>query len=297
MKIPFIALSLLWATPAFSDNCQDYARSLFSEKAFLQQVNLYPLLPKKEQHELFVEYAQTGDEEKERKLMLHNLRFVLKVANKYRHYSNKEHFIDIIQEGTIGLLEAIREYDPHKGFEFATLANYHVEGRIKDYNNNRLRSVRVKIHLPEQKRFAEIKEELSAKGKSVYNERKRIAKELGLSVEAVMIMDSQLGKINETGLDEPTKGGMALADILPAQRTSPNTSIVKHDPIFRKHLIKFLKKYPKKKRDIFLQRVFSPDPPKLRELAHLYGHSKQNIQRIEKSMTDDFIDYMGQFAR
>ena len=298
MKIPLLVIFCLCASPAFSESCGEDSRMLFSESAFRREVDRYPPLPEEEQRELFSEYAQTKDREVAHKLVRHNLRIVLKVALRYRHY--KGLFMDLVQEGNIGLLKSIKKFDLDRETKFITFATYHIEGQIKRYLYDKLRLVRVKVDPENQNLFIRLKAELSEQGKSVFDEREWVAKKIGVSVDQVITMDLQLGKNNEKSLDQPLAGmeDITLAEVLPSEDTPLSNGLLRTDPIFKKHLAKFLKNYSSRNRDIFLKRRFSANPPSLRELADTHGLSSlQYVHTIEKKMIAALKKSMNQFGR
>ena len=110
-RVYFAICGFLLASPAFSSDCLDDSRQvLFSaEEAFRAELARYPLLPEEEQHDLLSQYAQTKDREVANKLVQHNLRLVFKIASRYRR-RHAGHFMDLVQEGSLGLFEAVKRY-------------------------------------------------------------------------------------------------------------------------------------------------------------------------------------------
>ena len=286
---------LLCALPAFSNYCESDSRTVLSisESIFERIIDTHPRLPKEKQRELLERYAQNRDRETADEIIRHNLRLVSKIASRYEKYFEGDR-MDYIQAGNIGLFEAIKRYDLEKGFEFHTYAYPYIEGYIKNHFHKNLRLVRIKVEAGKQKRFMVLKDKLRSQGKNVFDERKWLAKEIGIEVDMVIAMDFQLRKNNKMNLDEPVKDGMTLAEVFPDRKSPFVRGILRTDPIFKKHLVKFLKNYPKRNRDIFLKYNFASISSK--ELAEVYGISSERVRQINKSIVNDLKKYVDSFG-
>ena len=138
-------------------------------------------------------------------------------------------------------------------------------------------------------------------GKSVYDEKEWIAGEIGVSVNVIMAMDLQLGKNSIGTLDEPpgriksSSKDKILAEILPAQDAPLASATPDTDPIFKKHLAKFLSKYSERDKDIFLKYYFSSITFTDVELAHTHGISNARVGQIKRKMVAALKKYVRQF--
>ncbi len=301
MKSLAILFFLIWALPAFSESCEPAARQLLaldSEQVFKRIKRAYPPLPEEEQRELLLQYAETGDEQVLHKLVLHNLGLVSNLVLRYRR-RHANYYMDLIQEGSIALLEAVKRYDLEKGVRFPTYASHYILGYIKRYADMKTRLVQMKVHPEKQKLFREIRKKLTLEGETVYDNRERIAKQLKLSVKAVMAMDFQLRENVVRSMDEPlsTSSDKTLAEIMPDTEASLADGFPVTDPIFKKHLAKFLKNYSARDRDIFFRRHFTSSPLLYRELAPIYGIDKSTVRRIERNMFAALKEYINSFER
>ena len=96
----------------------------------MREVQKYPLLTREEEHELAVKYLETGDRETLHRLVTGNLRFVVKIAYEYVHYRIK--LLDLIQEGNMGLVKAVQEFNPYKEVRLTTYAVWWMRSYIQD---------------------------------------------------------------------------------------------------------------------------------------------------------------------
>ena len=270
---------------------------IYDAESILERViDTHPRLSEKKQRKLLERYAQTRDRETADEFIRHNLKLVSKIASKYRKYFEGNR-MDYIQAGNIGLFKALKKYDLKKGFEFHTYAYPYIEGHIKNHFYKTLRLVRIKVDPVKQKRFMVLKEKLLLQGKNVFDEREWLAEEIGVEVDMVVAMEFQIRKNNKMNLDEPVRDGMTLAEIFPDRKSPFADGILSADPIFKKHLVKFLKNYSVRDRGIFLRHHFSPTSFSFKELAEIYGISSERVRQINNSMVKDLKEYVDSFGQ
>ena len=289
MNFLSLLFCLLWAFPVFSSNCEIDSRTLFRRERLG-----HPRLSLEEERAEFEKYAQTRDREVANKIVKHFFWLVEEIAREFRH-RYKGDIMDIIQEGNIGLFEAIERYHLEEGVQFSTFASHRIRGSIKDNLDKYLDLVRPKLRPKKRKKFVRLKEELLSQGKSVFEEKNRIAEEMGISVELVTILDSQLSMNNEIGLEDALPEGMALMDKLSNQNTHFANDVFANDPIFRflqKHLAKFLANHSIRNRKIFLNFYLSSNPLTGVELARKYNIHETRVSQIKNSMKEKFKKYM-----
>ena len=146
--------------------------------AYMKDVQRYPLLTREEEHDLAVKFVETGDVEAARKLVLSNLRLVVKIAYDYRQaYKN---LLDLVQEGNIGLMKAVQKYDPFKGVKLSSYAAWWIRAYILRYILNNYRMVKLGTTQAQRKLFFNLQKEksrLSAMGIEPTPEKREIASE------------------------------------------------------------------------------------------------------------------------
>ena len=125
-----------------------------SMNLFLKEVENYPLLSKQEEYETAVIYHENGDLEAANKLVLSNLRFVMKIAREYKSYGFP--LMDLIQEGTIGLMHAVKKFDPYKGYRLISYAVWWIKARIHEHIMKFWSSVKIGTTQAQRKLFQKL---------------------------------------------------------------------------------------------------------------------------------------------
>lgn len=120
---------------------------LDAAKAYLLSIRQYPLLPFEETLKLFNKYIKTQDAEIKNKITEHNLRLVVKCVNKYGRPNTSMGFLDLIQEGNIGLMKAVDRYNPKLGYKFSTYAIWWIRQAITRSQANSDSTIRIPVHL------------------------------------------------------------------------------------------------------------------------------------------------------
>ncbi len=182
---------------------------------YLKEISRHKLLTIEEERELTAELLRTGDIEVARKLVLANLRLVVKIALEYKNaYKN---IMDLIQEGNIGLMKAVSKYDPAKGAKLSYYASWWIRSYILKYILDNFRLVKIGTTQEQKKLFYNLmreKQRLLSMG--VNPDVKMLSENLGVSEKAVVEMDHRLGTHGqEVSLDQPLDddgGRQTLAD-------------------------------------------------------------------------------------
>ena len=186
---------------------------------YMRDVQRYPLLSKKEEHELAVRFLEEDDLEAARRLVTSNLRLVVKIAYDYRQaYKN---ILDLVQEGNIGLMQAVKKYDPYKGVKLSSYAAWWIRAYILRYILNNHRLVKVGTTQAQRKLFFNLQKEkarLSAMG--IEPTAEIIAERLKVPERDVVSMDMRLAA-GDASLDAPVGMGegrtVARVDLLPSK--------------------------------------------------------------------------------
>ena len=166
-----------------------------SIERYLAEISNYPILSREEEYELAMRYRKKKDLEGARKLVTANLRFVVKIANEYKGYGLN--IMDLIQEGNIGLMQAVKRYDPTKGYRLISYAVWWIRAYIQNYIVRNWSLVKIGTTQAQRKlfyklRLAKRKMDITDKTLGLGNY-KALAKELGVSDEAVVEMEQRMG--------------------------------------------------------------------------------------------------------
>lgn len=256
---------------------------------FMQQVGRFPLLTPEEERELTMAVYERSDPIAARKLVVHNLRLVVKMAYRYRRvWAN---VLDLIQEGNVGLVEAVSRYDPFKGAKFSTYAAYWIRAYILRYLLDQSRMVRISRTRAGRKLFFRLsreRERLRALG--VEPGPKLLAERLGVSQEdyeeVVRHMDQP-----EIRLDAPLysdgDGTDTILDTIAGGERSPEAQA--HRQEFHTDVAAALESFAKtltdpREKAAWEEHLMAEDPVSLSDLGARFGVTKQRMGQIVMAM-------------
>lgn len=262
---------------------------------YLAEVRRYPYLSKEEELRLFHEYRAHGNREAAVKLIMANLRVSVSIAAEYLH-TGADH-MDLIQEGNIGLLQAIKKFDPTKNVRFYAYAAWWVRAYILRYLLNTYRLVKVGTTQDQRKLFYNLRKEKAKLEREGYApDAKLLADRLNVSERDVVEMDQRMGSW-ELSLDQPLapdNDGGTLLDVLPAQEAGVDEQLANQQLrlLFRKKLAEFSKTLPERDEDILRNRILSETPVTLEDLGQKYGITKERTRQLEARLIKRLRDYI-----
>jgi len=268
---------------------------------YVKEISRYKLLTNEEEDTLIKELNETGDIEVAKKLVLANLRLVVKIALEYR--SAWQNVMDLIQEGNIGLMKAVSKYDATKGAKLSYYASWWIRSYILKFILDNFRLVKIGTTNEQKKLFFNLlKEKERLIGMGINPDNKLIGENLGVSEKAVAVMDRRLGAGSgelsiEARLDDD---GPSLGDILTNQDELPideRLSDLQGVEILKDHLKNFLEGLKERDREIFEKRLLSEVPASLQSIADQYGVSRERIRQIEERLIGNLKVYMSEFIR
>jgi len=254
-------------------------------QVYMREVQQHPLLTPEEEHQLAVEYEQTGNVEAAAKLVTSNLRLVVKLAYEYRRaYRN---MMDLIQEGNIGLMQAVKRYDPYRGVKLSSYAAWWIRAYMLRYILNNHRMVKIGTTQAQRKLFfnlAKEKARLTAMGIEPTHD--EIAKSLNVDEKDVIEMDRRMAR-GDASLDTPVNeaDGRATAriDLLPSASMGPEnaTENAELSLLVREKLEEFRETLGGKDIIIFDKRLVAEDPVTLQQLGDEFGVSRERVRQLE----------------
>ncbi len=282
----------------------DKAEKLSPFIQYIKQINKYKLLSPEQEKALTKALKETGDIEIAKKLVLHNLRLVVKIAMEYRNAHNN--VMDLIQEGNIGLMKAVSKYDPEKGAKLSYYSSWWIRSYILKFILDNFRLVKIGTTNEQKKLFYNLlKERDRLTSMGIVPDNKAIAENLGVSESSVALMSERLGAgSGDISLDAPLsadEGGKTLADIFSSEsRGEGLEEEISHQQevdILKKHLEDFLATLKERDRYIFKKRLLSEVPPSLQKIADEFGVSRERIRQIEERLLKKLKVYMSEFLR
>lgn len=268
---------------------------------YVKEISRYKLLTGDEEETLIKEMQETGDIEVAKKLVLANLRLVVKIALEYR--SAWQNVMDLIQEGNIGLMKAVSKYDATKGAKLSYYASWWIRSYILKFILDNFRLVKIGTTNEQKKLFFNLlKEKERLVGMGINPDNKLISANLGVSEKSVAVMDRRLGSGGselsiEAKLDDD---GPSLGDVLTNNDEIPvdeRLSELQGVEILKEHLKTFLEDLKERDREIFEKRLLSEVPASLQSIADQYGVSRERIRQIEERLINNLKVYMSEFIR
>jgi RNA polymerase sigma-32 factor len=252
---------------------------------YMREVQRHPLLTREEEHQLAVLYHETGDVEAAKKLVTSNLRLVVKIAYEYkRAYKN---MMDLVQEGNIGLMHAVKRYDPHRGVKLSSYSAWWIRAYILRFILNNWRLVKLGTTQAQRKLFFNLNRErarLSAMGIEPTHE--EIAKRLDVEKRDVIEMDLRLSA-GDASLDAPIGEGegrkVSRLDLLKESGAGPDRLIEQEELLgmLRGHLETFRETLSGKELEIFQQRMLADEPVTLQDLGDQFGVTRERVRQLE----------------
>src|SRR5690606_790022 len=265
---------------------------------YMREVQRHPLLSPEEEHSLAVHYSKTGDVDAAAKLVTANLRLVVKIAYEYRRaYRN---MMDLIQEGNIGLMQAVKRYDPYRGVKLSSYAAWWIRAYMLRYILANWRMVKLGTTQAQRKLFFNLSKEkarLSAMGIEPTNA--EIAKRLDVTETEVDEMDRRMSR-GDASLDLPVNESdgrqIARVEMLPGAETTPDlaTEGAELGHLLRQHLDEFRGGLSGKDLIIFDERLVSDEPRTLQDLGDQFGVSRERVRQLEARMTGKLRDYLSE---
>ncbi|RMD81986.1 MAG: sigma-70 family RNA polymerase sigma factor [Candidatus Dadabacteria bacterium] len=262
--------------------------------AYLAEIRKYPILSREEEHELAVRYREHGDLEAAYKLVTSNLRLVVMIAREYQRAFHN--LLDLIQEGNVGLLEAVRQFDPYRGVRFPSYAVWWIRAYIIRYVMNNFRLVKVGTTQAQRRLFFNLqKEKARLEAQGFKPTAKMIADRLGVKEKEVIEMDMRMGA-SEVSVDGPAKpdGTTPVIELLPYEGETAERQVADREfnELMRRKLEEFRASLKGRDLEIFDERLLAENPLTLQELGDRYGVSRERVRQIEESIKKRLREFL-----
>ena len=258
-----------------------------SLEAYRHAVNNIPLLSHEEERDLAERFHRDNDLDAAWRLVTSHLRFVVRIARGYDGYGLPQ--ADLIQEGNIGLMKAVKRFDPAVGVRLVSFAVHWIRAEIHEFILRNWRIVKVATTKAQRKLFFNLRGAKKRLGWLNRQEVDEVAKDLGVSSEAVLEMEQRLNAY-DSAFDaqhdlEGESERLAPAGYLQDMRFEPSRQVEESD--WEAHsdvrLREAMDRLDERSRDIVSQRWLSEDKATLQELADRYGVSAERIRQLEKN--------------
>jgi RNA polymerase sigma-32 factor len=251
---------------------------------YLAEIRRFALLSREEEHRLAVDYKEYGNVEAAYKLVTANLRLVVMIAREYQKAF--KNLLDLIQEGNMGLMEAVKNFDPYRGVRFPSYAVWWIRAYMIRHIMNDWRMVKIGTTQAQRKLFFNLqkeKEKLEAEGLTPGP--KLLAQRLNVKEDEVVEMEQRLAS-RDLSVDMPMGDDeeATLLHFLPDQKDSPEEQIAEtqYQQLLREKMEQFAGALKDKELVIFRERLLNEEPLTLREIGEKYDISRERVRQIEE---------------
>lgn len=251
---------------------------------YLAEIRRYPLLTREQEQELAKRYRETGDSLAAERLVTSNLRFVVKVAAEYSKFGAK--LIDLVQEGNVGLMHAVKEFNPYKGVRLITYAVWWIRGYIQEYLMRQYSLVRIGTTQNQRKLFYRLQKEqqkLNAMGREP--DYAMLAQRLDVTPEEVETMTKRLSGRDvslSVPVDEENPGSSLLDfEAAPGQAVDVSLGNFEELEVLRANIEKIRDSLSEKELYILANRILNDDPQTLQEIGDHYGTTREAVRQLE----------------
>lgn len=271
-----------------------------SLSVFMREMEKHPLLSKEEEHALAVRYYENEDLEAANKLVVSNLRFVVRIASEYKSYGFP--MMDLVQEGSIGLMRAVQKFNPYKGYRLISYAVWWIRVRIQNHIMKFWSNVKIGTTQSQRKLFQRIegaKRKLGITAASMEDDDiSRLADHFGVKEEEISEMQVRASK-RDLSLSERPAGDDSSAtygELLPDPSDNQEQMLgeLGFDSLARENLREALEMLSERQRKVINERHFTEPPRKLHEIAHDLGVSQERVRQIQAESVGKLRGYMAE---
>ena len=259
-----------------------------SLQRYLNEISVYKLLTREEERELGRRIQEDGDTEAAYKLVTANLRLVVKIALEFQRVW-MQNLLDLIQEGNIGLMQAVSKFDPYKNVKFSYYASFWIKAYILKFIMDNWRLVKIGTTQGQRKLFFKLKKEKQNLIDMGFDPKPKLLSErLGVSEREIVDMDQRLNGW-DVSLDAPLKDDSDTERIEflstdSAPSIEDDVAKKEMESLLHQKIAEFRKKMTERELEIFDQRIFSDTPVTLQEIGDRYGISRERVRQVEKNV-------------
>ena len=268
-----------------------------SLEAYIGIVNQSPVLSREEERELAYRFQNENDLDAARKLIVSQLRFVVHIARTYSGYGLP--LADLIQEGNIGLMKAVKKFDPDRGTRLVTYAVHWIRSEIHEFVFNNWKIVKVATTKAQRKLFFKLRNAKKSIGWLTNDEKTLIAKDLGVKPKDVATMEQRFASVDmsyDLGNTDSDEDYVSPAGFLPSPDSDPS-SIVENDNWLqgkKEQLSTALEGLDNRSKEILMSRWLTDEKVTLKELAKQYQVSIERIRQIEEAAIQELREHLTQ---
>jgi RNA polymerase sigma-32 factor len=256
-------------------------------QSYLVDLSRYELLPKKEERQLAIRVKENRDQDAASRLITSNLRLVVKIAMEFQRYWTRN-LLELIQEGNVGLVQAVEKFDPYRNVKFSYYASFWIRAYILKFIMENWSLVKIGTSQSQRKLFFNLKKarnKLIAEG--VNPEPKLLAEKLDVKEKEIVEMSQRMDSFDRS-LDQPLSedSGSTFGDFLqsPAEDAEKQVSKLRQKELLRDKLKEFRDGLSERESSIFDDRLLTENPVPLREIGDRYRISRERVRQIQQKM-------------
>ncbi len=256
-------------------------------QSYLNEISRYKLLTREQEIELGTRIQEEGDQEAAYIMTTSNLRLVVKIALEF-HRIWVQNLSDLIQEGNIGLVKAVKKFNPYKNVKFSYYASFWIKAYILKFIMDNWRMVKIGTTQGQRKLFFRLKKEKQRLIEQGFDPKpKLLSEQLGVSEKEVVDMDQRLANW-DLSLDEPLRNdsNTERIEFLNIETDSTEDRMAKKEieSILHRKVNKFKKTLNARELNIFDRRIFSDSPQTLQEIGEVYSISRERVRQVENNI-------------
>ncbi len=263
-------------------------------QSYLNEINRYRLLTREEEIELGKRIQEDEDQEAAYIMTTSNLRLVVKIALEFQRIW-MQNLLDLIQEGNIGLVQAVKKFNPYKNVKFSYYASFWIKAYILKFIMDNWRMVKIGTTQGQRKLFFRLKKEKQLLIEQGFDPKpKLLSQRLGVSEKEVIDMDQRLANW-DLSLDEPLKddSNTERIEFVNVEAESSEDQVAKKEleDILHTKVNTFKKTLNERELEIFERRIFSDSPETLQEIGQEYSISRERVRQIENNILKKMKEY------
>lgn len=261
---------------------------------YLSEISRYNLLTREEEVALGKQVQEHNDQDAAYRLVTSNLRLVVKIALEFQRLW-MQNLLDLIQEGNIGLMQAVKKFDPYKNVKFSYYASFWIKAYILKFIMDNWRLVKIGTTQGQRKLFFKLKKEKQKLIEEGFDPKpKLLSQRLGVSEREIVDMDQRLDGW-DISLDAPLKedSDTERIEFMSNESESAEDVVAKKqmESLLNEKIAQFRTQMTDRELEIFDKRIFSDSPVTLQEIGDKYGISRERVRQVEKNVVKKMRDY------
>jgi len=261
---------------------------------YLNEIGQFDLLTPEEEHNLGVEYQKTEDPQAAYRMVTANLRLVVKIALEHRNYY--QNLLDLIQEGNIGLMQAVKRFDPYRGVRLPSYAQWWIRAYILKFILENFSLVKIGTTQAQRKLFFRLKKEQDRLLKEGFTpDTKLLAERIEVPEKEVVEMEKRLRREKSMEVLNPATG-RSLHDTLEISTDNPEEMVASEElrAQVRSAMDSFRETLDEREQAIWDSRIAIEQPRTFQELGEEHGITRQRVQQVEQRLKQRFLEYLKQ---